>query len=444
MNKEIKQRIEQLNNGKIPNGYQKTDFGVFPSDWVTDKTLGDLFDFYGGLSKSRDELGEEGYAYLHYGDLHRGTFNTVSINHYEQLPKCDISLTGKEKCLMKDGDVAFLDASEDLEGTSRAVLIDNPENKPFIAGLHIISGKAKNNSLDKWFKQYITSSESVKKQFQRLSVGFKVYGVNRDTIPRIRVAFPSSLKEQSRIAEILMIWDKASELYDKQIEALTRYKAVCLRKMFPTKGQNVPEWRFQGFTGAWEQRKVADIASDTRGGGTPKTSNEAYWTGDIPWIQSSDLSEGKVYGVEPRKHISMAGLNGSATQLVPENSIAVVTRVGVGKLAYMPYSYTTSQDFLSLCRLQTEPIFTVYGLYHLLQGELSAVQGTSIKGMTKEDLLSKTISAPKSIDEQAQIGAYFKGLDNLITLHQRKKEAITNQRKTLQQYLLNGIVRVKS
>ena len=194
MKPEIKQRIEQLNNGKIPKGYQKTDFGVFPSDWETDKTLGDLFDFYGGLSKSRDELGEKGYAYLHYGDLHRGTFNTVSIDHYEQLPKCDISLTGKEKCLMKNGDVAFLDASEDLEGTSRAVLIDNPENKPFIAGLHIIYGKAKANSLDKWFKQYITSSESVKKQFQRLSVGFKVYGVNRDTIPRIKVAFPSSKK----------------------------------------------------------------------------------------------------------------------------------------------------------------------------------------------------------------------------------------------------------
>ena len=170
----------------------------------------------------------------------------------------------------------------------------------------------------------------------------------------------------------------------------------------------------------WEQRKVADVASATRGGGTPATSNEAYWSGDIPWIQSSDLSEGKVFGVEPRKHISKTGLNFSATQLVPKNSIAVVTRVGVGKLAFMPYSYTTSQDFLSLCRLQTEPGFTVYALYQMLQGELSAVQGTSIKGMTKEDLLSKVISVPKRMDEQAQIGAYFKSLDTLITLHQRK------------------------
>ena len=135
--------------------------------------------------------------------------------------------------------------------------------------------------------------------------------------------------------------------------------------------------------------------------------------------------------MKPRKHISKSGLNSSATQLVPENSIAVVTRVGVGKLAYMPYLYTTSQDFLSLCRLQTEPVFTVYGLYQMLQGELSAVQGTSIKGMTKEDLLSKVISVPKSMDEQAQIGTYFSSLDNLITLHQRKYTKLMNIKKSM-------------
>ena len=132
------------------------------------------------------------------------------------------------------------------------------------------------------------------------------------------------------------------------------------------------------------------------------------------------MSEGKLFGVEPRKYISRDGLNNSATQLVPENSIAVVTRVGVGKLAFMPFSYTTSQDFLSLCKLQTEPHFTVYALYQMLQGELQAVQGTSIKGMTKDDLLSKSIFAPKDEVEQQQLGSYFRTLDTLITLHQRK------------------------
>lgn len=195
--------------------------------------------------------------------------------------------------------------------------------------------------------------------------------------------------------------------------------------------KKTPKVRFAGFTDVWKQRKVADIASGTCGGGTPATSNEAYWVGDIPWIQSSDLTEGKVFGVESRKHISKAGLNGSATQLISENSIAIVTRVGVGKLAFMPYLYTTSQDFLSLCGLHTEPIFTVYGLYQMLQGELSALQGTSIKGVTKEDLLSKVISVPNSMDEQTQIGVYFKGFDNLITLHQSKYEKLKQIKKSM-------------
>lgn len=433
MNKEIKQRIEQLNNGKIPKGYKKTDFGVFPSDWETDKTLGDLFDFYGGLSKSRDELGEEGYAYLHYGDLHRGTFNTVSIDHYEQLPKCDISLTGKEKCLMKDGDVAFLDASEDLEGTSRAVLIDNPENKPFIAGLHIIYGKAKNNSLDKWFKQYITSSESVKKQFQRLSVGFKVYGVNRDTIPRIRVSFPSSLKEQSRIAEILMKWDKAIELYDKQIDALTRYKAVCLRKMFPAKGQNVPEWRFQGFTGAWEQRKLGEICQVTMGQ-SPDGSTYSETPSDYILVQgNADLKDGWVF---PRIWTTQKTKTAEAGDLI------MSVRAPAGAMGKTSYNVVLGRGvagikgnefiYQSLVKMDSDGYWK----------KLAA--GSTFESINSDVVNGAELVVPQDIAEQNKIGEYFSSIDHLITLHQRKKETIINQRKTLQQYLLNGIVRVKS
>ena len=217
MKEEIKGLIAKLNNGEAPKGYKKTDIGIFPKDWVTDKTFGDLFDFYGGLGKSRDELGDKGCAYLHYGDLHKESINKVSYEQYLQLPKCDVSLKVAEKYQMEDGDVAFLDASEDLEGTSRSVLIDNPDNKPFIAGLHIIYGKSKDDSLEKWYKQYITSSASVKKQFQHLAAGFKVYGVNRNTLPKVCIAYPKSKEEQSKIAEILMKWDEAIELYQKQI-----------------------------------------------------------------------------------------------------------------------------------------------------------------------------------------------------------------------------------
>ena len=85
----------------------------------------------------------------------------------------------------------------------------------------------------------------------------------------------------------------------------------------------------------------------------------------------------------------------------------------------MPYSYATSQDFLSLSKLNAEPLFTVYACYKKLQSELNAVQGTSIKGITKDELLAKTVMVPQYAEQQ-QIGAFLSQLDNLITLHQRQ------------------------
>lgn len=427
MKPEIKQRIEQLNNGKIPKGYKKTDFGVFPSDWETDKTLGDLFDFYGGLSKSRDELGEEGYAYLHYGDLHRGTFNTVSIDHYEQLPKCDISLTGKEKCLMKDGDVAFLDASEDLEGTSRAVLIDNPENKPFIAGLHIIYGKAKNNSLDKWFKQYITSSESVKKQFQRLSVGFKVYGVNRDTIPRIRVAFPLSLKEQSRIAEILMKWDKAIELQDSLITALEK-------QIY----HNVKSILLSGIK-VWESRPLSHYLFLRRETQIP--------TADVP-LMAFVAFEG----------ISEKGERYDRSQLVKnKNKMYKITH----KNDFIYSSNNLDVGSIGLNKYGTVVISDVYEVFGIKETAIPAVIDKVIqlpRNMAKimnyrqgafygqyrihpDDFLKVKVEMPPS-DIQKQLAKYIITNELYIKKLKTRRELLAQQRTTLQQYLLNGIVRV--
>lgn len=177
---------------------------------------------------------------------------------------------------------------------------------------------------------------------------------------------------------------------------------------------------------------MGELSEKTYGGGTPSTANAEYWCGNIPWLQSSDIIDGKLFDVTPKKYISQVGLNSSAAQLIPENSIAIITRVGVGKLAFLSFFYTTSQDFLSMSRLTTEPYFTVYACYKKLQSELNSVQGTSIKGITKDELLAKEIKVP-SYDEQKQIGEYFTNLDHLISLHQRKYFSIV---------MLNTIIQI--
>ena len=248
-----------------------------------------------------------------------------------------------------------------------------------------------------------------------------IYGqwrIHESDFIKIEVTVPT-VEEQYKLGLLLDNLDTLITLHQRKYEKLLNIKKSMLDKMFPQNGVSVPEIRVKGFTDPWEQRKISELAEKTYGGGTPTTSNEAFWNGNIPWIQSSDIVDGKLMGVEPRKYITQTGLNNSATQLVPKDSIAIITRVGVGKLAYMPFSYSTSQDFLSLSKLNTEPFFTVYACYKKLQSELNTVQGTSIKGITKDELLAKTISVPV-YSEQKQIGSFFTQLDTLITLHQRE------------------------
>ena len=175
----------------------------------------------------------------------------------------------------------------------------------------------------------------------------------------------------------------------------------------------LPNYRFNKFLDSWNIGQLRTIANEFQSGGTPSTKVMNYWNGKIPWIQSSDIQKDILFGVKPQKFISEEGLQNSSAKLIPKNSIAIVTRVGVGKLAIIEQDYTTSQDFLSLSDFNGDIQFIVYSIYRMLQKESTQLQGTSIKGITKEDLLSKKISLPE-IDEQSAIGSLFRTLDDLL------------------------------
>lgn len=423
MTPEVRDRIDQIRQGIVPEGYKKTKSDIVPVDWkessigeyiceYTEKTT--IPNQYPVLTSARTGLMLQTD---YYSNRQVTTENNVGYN------------------ILPFGYVTFRSRSDD--GRFRF-----NENRIIKRG--IIS----------YFYPVFSFSEEVCHEYMLYLLNFSIYRrmypyaegtaqqvLSLKKLGQLKYSLPP-VTEQKKIAEILSTQDKAIELQGRKIEELKRFKKGCLEKMFPRKGQKVPETRFPGFTDDWEQRKLSDLAEKTYGGGTPTTSNEAYWNGDIPWIQSSDVVDGKLLGVEPRKWITQGGLNNSAAQLIPENSIAIITRVGVGKLAFMPYSYATSQDFLSLSKLNVEPFFAVYACYKKLQSELNAVQGTSIKGITKDELLAKSIMVPRYAEQQ-QIGAFFKQLDKLITLHQRKLDEMKKQKKALMQLLLTGIVKTK-
>ena len=252
--------------------------------------------------------------------------------------------------------------------------------------------------------------------------------LNADVMMKLNILLPTFV-EQQKIGAFFKQLDDIIALHQRKLDLLKEQKKGFLQKMFPKNGAKVPELRFKGFTDDWEERKLGNLSQDTIGGGTPKTSVTEYWNGEIPWIQSSDLANDKLYGVLPKKFITEDAVKNSATKLIPANSIAIVTRVGVGKLAFMPYEFASSQDFLSLSNLQVDCNFGMYSIYKMLQRELNNIQGTSIKGITKADLLDKETFVPIKVEEQQKIGSFFKQLDDIIALHQRKLDLLKEQKK---------------
>ncbi len=179
----------------------------FSGEWEV-KRLGDLFAFSGGHTASRDQLSNSGYCYLHYGDIHKSTKTYIDLEaEYLDIPKLTVRLSDvTTSAMLKDGDVVFVDASEDDDGTSRHVVVVNPLEKPFISGLHTIVAKAKGDLLDNGFKRFCFQTKSIKRQFQFFAVGTKVSGISKTSIAKIELKFPPTA-EQTAIATVLSDMD---------------------------------------------------------------------------------------------------------------------------------------------------------------------------------------------------------------------------------------------
>ena len=186
----------------------------------------------------------------------------------------------------------------------------------------------------------------------------------------------------------------------------------------------VPKRRFNEFEndGTWEQRKVGELC-EIVAGGTPSTSNERYWNPRlIPWLSSGEVHKKRIYYTD--NMISQEGFDNSSAKWVKINSV-LIALAGQGKtrgtVAISNIPLTTNQSIAAM--VPNDGLSYEY-LFQNLESRydeiriLSSADG-SRGGLNKQMVSDITIKLPQ-IEEQMQIGTFFKTLDNLITLHQRK------------------------
>ena len=193
---------------------------------------------------------------------------------------------------------------------------------------------------------------------------------------------------------------------------------------------NVPHLRFPEFSGEWDSFKLVELGKFI-GGGTPSSSNLSFWTGSIPWISSSDIKEDNINNISISRYITEDAIEKSATKYCPAPVILIVSRVGVGKVALSHTSLCTSQDFCNIIEIKCHPVFLSYNLLRTMKRKSREVQGTSIKGITSDELQKIRVFIPKNKDEQNKIS-------NLLTL---LDERIATQNKIIDklQSLIKGL-----
>ena len=192
-----------------------------------------------------------------------------------------------------------------------------------------------------------------------------------------------------------------------------------------------PALRFKGFTDPWEQRKLGDVA-DIVGGGTPSTSNPNYWDGDIDWYAPAEIA-GQIYFDSSQRKITEQGYENSSAKMLPPGTVLFTSRAGIGKTAILSKKGCTNQGFQSIVPHNDEldSYFVFSRTDELKQyGELVGAGSTFVEVSGKQ-MAAMNLKMPTTIEEQQTIGRFFKQLDTLITLHQRKYEKLVNIKKSM-------------
>ncbi len=239
------------------------------------------------------------------------------------------------------------------------------------------------------------------------------------------------IDEQKKIGEYLAYLDRLITLHQRKYDKLTKVKKAMLEKMFPKNGSLYPEIRFKGFTDAWEQREVSNVAMISTGG-TPSTAINEYWNPkQVPWLSSGEVH--KKYITYTDDKISNEGLNHSSARMIKQNSV-LIALAGQGKtrgtVAINRISLSTNQSIAAMTFAPDICPEFVFSNLESRYDELRKVSsGDGTRGGLNKQLVSEIQIPYTSLNEQRKIGQFFTHLDRLITLHQRKLEKLKNIKK---------------
>ena len=272
----------------------------------------------------------------------------------------------------------------------------------------------------------VLSSDEGQKKIDASAIGSNQKALTMVKLNELKFMFPND-GEQVKISDCFRILDHLITLHQRKCDKLQLIKKSMLEKMFPQNSQNIPEVRFKGFTDAWEQRKLNEVVNVYDG---------VHQTPDYKDSGVMFLSVENISTLKSEKYISEEAFQRDY-KVYPQKGDILMTRIGdVGtpnvvetteKVAFyvsLALFKPTKINSYFLCNSIQSPLFQ--------KGLKDRTLVTAIPQKINKDEIGKVnIILPTSSQEQQLIGEYFRNLDHLITLHQRKLEKLQKIKKSM-------------
>ena len=421
MTAEVKERIEQIRHGVVPEGYKKTKVGIFPFEWNLCR-LDQLLKFKNGINADKEKFGQ-GAKLISVRDI----LDNRPITYDSIRGSVDVNEQQLEEFGVKYGDILFQRSSENYEdaGTSNVYL--DPINTAVFSGF-VIRGK-KIGEYDPVYLNLLLRVSYVRKEIIRQAAGAQHINIGQDSLGKICVLLANDW-EQQKIAEILTAQDKIIELKEKLLAEKQRQKKYLMQQLLTGKR------RLPGFDSDWKQEKLGKLFAERCETKCEHLELLAI-TGTQGVIPRSQLELKDNSSGDKSKYLHICvGDIGYNTMRMWQGVSAYSNYEGIVSPAYTilkPKDNINAKYFAYLFKMPE----VVFLFYRFSQGLVD-----DTRNLKYENFKKISVTYPQHVDEQNAIVAILEKADQEIDLLLQNIEQEKQKKKALMQLLLTGIVRV--
>lgn len=434
MKESIKNRIEAVRRGEVPEGYDETAAGIIPADWSCTP-----------LSAISEVISETA------GDRNFETLSiSAGIGFVNQAEKFGKELSGKQYAkytVLRRGDFAYNKGNSKRYPQGCTYMLKEQEDAAVpnvFECFRIICGQPE------YYEQLFIHGFMNKQLTRKINHGVRDDGLlnlTEEDFYSTDIPVPP-LTEQQKIAEILATCDRMIELKQQLVDEYKKTKKVFLRRLFPTQGANVPELRFPGFKGEWRKCQLGELSDFITKGATPTTYGYHWETTGIPFFRNDSIQDNRfVYGAY--SFISETVHKALSRSEIKGDDILIAITGDIGKVGIVPKDVIRGNINQHMARVRIIKDALPFFIYQYLstatmQNNYQVIKtGISMPQLSLEQIRNTEILLP-SLAEQQCIASCLKNLDEAIELRLQEVEKVQRKKKALMQLLLTGLVRVNA